>query len=262
MCKCKMEIIEQDKILRDFKSLLCDGVKSELTYIHDYKNKIHKKISCSWKVYSLQNYIYFGLGKYEHKLCIVKVYSHSKIRIERVSDYKHDPDICLDFRLKSKVVYFKHVDVFWDSKVLESVRASTPWFKDAHVNVMADSFLDKIQRFPELKLYEFLFNQDFFYGLKSYLISESLYRAKLKFNKKIGDLSRDILLNLYTSICTILEKSYALDGIGTSLNGDKGEFSRNFQVFEKMQDKNGNKVFKYFYKEYRIFYVNSRNQIK
>lgn len=234
-----MEIIEQDHLFTNLKELQKTTKIYKIIENNDNQlNLINKIKSVSWKVYTLKDYIYFGLGTKENKLIIVKLNEFSEITLE-----KKIRSADLIFKLITPSMYntiiFKNVKVFYDSKILhdESLNHSLPWLKHSNINISWEQFKMETKNKEWKRVPLYLFLNKSFYGLKSYLISEIIHCSSLKYNDYLDNLSENEIKHLYDSICTIIKLARNLDGISKGFDGEHGEFLKRCKVF-KQTDKN------------------------
>lgn len=117
------------------------------------------------------------------------------------------------------------------------------WLNDS---ISLDEFSTILTSHPRTNINNFLMNQKYVSGIGNYIKAEMLYRARISPHRKVSSLSEDDIRNLYTSMISVMEKSYQKRGMSqenyVDLDGEKGDYASLLQVYRREYDPKGNKV--------------------
>ncbi len=117
------------------------------------------------------------------------------------------------------------------------------------------TWLDKARhkRIENKQICDFLMDQKYFSGIGNYLKAEVLYKAKIRPDRILGDLTDDDLKRILMHSMTIIRLSYSYGGLTIKSywdpDGNKGRYPR--EVYEKETDLLGNPVIKSKFKDGR-----------
>lgn len=107
-------------------------------------------------------------------------------------------------------------------------------------------FSESLMKRPDWSLAEALMDQSLISGVGNYVKAESLYRAQLSPHRQIQTLSPTDLSRLRHAVQTVLQEAYLRGGASIQtyrdFDGNEGEYSQRFFVYNQDQDPNGNKV--------------------
>jgi formamidopyrimidine-DNA glycosylase len=113
-------------------------------------------------------------------------------------------------------------------------------------DVSDDTFAIRMKRCLNDTVAEVLMNQSVICGVGNYLKSESLYFAKISPHRSVASLSNEDLVKLNKVIKSVIRKSYETGGATIytfqGFNGEKGEYTRRFAVYNQASDPSGKKV--------------------
>ena len=107
-------------------------------------------------------------------------------------------------------------------------------------------FTECLMKKPDWTLTEVLMDQSIVCGVGNYVKAESLYRAQLSPNRKVESLQPVDFSRLKHSIQSVLQEAYKRGGASIQtyrdFDGNEGEYSQRFLVYNQQQDPDGNKV--------------------
>jgi formamidopyrimidine-DNA glycosylase len=93
---------------------------------------------------------------------------------------------------------------------------------------------------------EVLMNQGVFAGVGNYIKCEALYRTRISPHRLVGDLKTFEFSMLHRTLRDIMKASYRQGGASIRnyqrVDGEKGEFVFEFEVYSQRQDPHGNQV--------------------
>ena len=112
------------------------------------------------------------------------------------------------------------------------------------------------KRVAKKQVCEFLMDQQYFSGVGNYIKSEALYRAKLRPDVTLDQLSQEMLIRLLTAVKRVIVKSYEARGASLhsyfDFDGNLGGFE--VAIYGYDQDAKGNTIIKSNYKDDRTTY--------
>ncbi len=115
-------------------------------------------------------------------------------------------------------------------------------------DVSDELFIEQIRKKPNWQITKALMEQSLVAGVGNYIKSDSLWLARISPLRKVEELSDSELSNLNRSIKHIMRESFKSGGatIQTykSFNGETGDYTRRFLVYNQDQDPDGNNVVK------------------
>lgn len=118
-----------------------------------------------------------------------------------------------------------------------------------------ENFLHELNKRPNETIAESLLGQQVVSGPGTYIITESLYEARISPSRKNNKLSRDEMSRIYNAIRNISYRSYRANRDVISIyklrNDIKVENIFKFNIYNKKTDIKGNKI--------KIYSVNNRN---
>jgi formamidopyrimidine-DNA glycosylase len=127
-----------------------------------------------------------------------------------------------------------------------------------------NGFLADVKKHGKKTIAEVLMNQSMFAGCGNYLKSEILYAAKIHPNRLVASFSDDDLLKIGEHYIRIAHEAYRCGGatIATysDLYGNVGEFYKEFKVYGRKFDPDGNPVVKIKTKDGRTSHIVERVQ--
>ncbi len=107
-------------------------------------------------------------------------------------------------------------------------------------------FSEALMRKPDWTLAEAVMDQSIIAGVGNYVKAESLYRAQLSPHRTVSSLSPTDMSLLRQSIQQVLQEAYTRGGASIQtyrdFDGNEGEYSQRFLVYNQSQDPNGNAV--------------------
>ena len=107
-------------------------------------------------------------------------------------------------------------------------------------------FTDALMKKPEWSLAEALMDQSLVCGVGNYVKAESLYRAQLSPHRQVNTLQPADFSRLKQSIQVVLQEAYKRGGASIQtyrdFDGNEGEYSQRFLVYNQDRDPNGNEV--------------------
>jgi len=107
-------------------------------------------------------------------------------------------------------------------------------------------FTSQLMQRPEWTLAEAVMDQSLIAGVGNYVKAESLYRAGLSPHRQVQTLNSSDFARLKQAIQTILIDAYRRGGASIQtyrdFEGNEGEYSQKFLVYNQDEDPNGNKV--------------------
>jgi len=107
-------------------------------------------------------------------------------------------------------------------------------------------FSARLLNHPDDTIAEVLMNQSAISGVGNYLKSESLYFAKISPHRSVSSLNADEIFRLNKVIKSVIRKSYETGGATIytfqGFNGEKGQYTRRFAVYNQANDPSGKKV--------------------
>lgn len=107
-------------------------------------------------------------------------------------------------------------------------------------------FTDSLMKRPDWTLAEALMDQSLVCGVGNYVKAESLYRAQLSPHREVKSLGPADFSKLKQCIQIVLQEAYQRGGASIQtyrdFDGNEGEYSQRFLVYNQDQDPNGNKV--------------------
>lgn len=107
-------------------------------------------------------------------------------------------------------------------------------------------FTSQLMKRPEWTLAEALMDQSLISGVGNYVKAESLYRAGLSPHRQVQSLSPTDFSRLKSTIQMVLTDAYKRGGASIQtyrdFDGNEGEYSQKFLVYNQDEDPNGNKV--------------------
>lgn len=160
---------------------------------------------------------------------------HSRIRIELES---------------GGTVYFNDMRNFGTVKLISSRDQLDKKLKDLGPDMLAEDvsdtvFLRSIRRYNKT-LAEVLMDQKVVCGVGNYLKSESLYFSGLNPHRLTSTLSDEEIKNLNKVIKKVIRTSYETGGATiytfSNFDGEKGDYTKRFAVYNQTQDPLGNKI--------------------
>jgi len=107
-------------------------------------------------------------------------------------------------------------------------------------------FSEALMRKPDLTLAEAVMDQGIIAGVGNYVKAESLYRSQLSPHRTVSSLSPTDMSRLRQSIQQVLQEAYTRGGASIQtyrdFEGNEGEYSQRFLVYNQERDPNGNEV--------------------
>ncbi len=107
-------------------------------------------------------------------------------------------------------------------------------------------FTECLSRKPKWTLAEVLMDQSIVCGVGNYVKAESLYRAQLSPHRVVSSLSASDFSRLKHSTQTVLQEAYKRGGASIQtyrdFDGNEGEYSQRFLVYNQAKDPDGNDV--------------------
>ncbi|CAK7995062.1 Formamidopyrimidine-DNA glycosylase [uncultured virus] len=164
---------------------------------------------------------------------------------------------------RSKQCYFcdsRHFGEF-------SIHLTPESLQDRLVNVGPDLLFDevtsamwlKVVRSPRIKDYQicdFLLKQEYFSGVGNYIRAEALYRAKVRPDARLFELSDQIHQSILRAVTDVLKESYAAQGASLhtfhNFDGTKGAFQ--VVVYNHKVDPSGHPVLASIFEDGRNIY--------
>ena len=212
-------------------------------FLKDLSSKI-KKINCKGKfIYIiLENdwTIWITLGMIGH--FVFKKYKHSHYTFE-TSKGKFYLDDVRNFG----TINFNKLN---DKKCNLNERLNKLGLDPLQEQITFDTFLEKYNKFTKRSknklIAALLLDQKFIAGIGNYLRSDILYTANINPQKKLSELSKQKLEDLYNAILKIMKESYkkqSKDSIHTY----------NFKIYQRDYTRKGEKVYSYKVKDRTIF---------
>lgn len=115
-------------------------------------------------------------------------------------------------------------------------------------DISNDVFISLIQAVPEKTIVQAIMNQKIIAGVGNYVKAESLWLARLSPHRIVSTLSDDELSMLNNSIKSVLRESFQAGATATksyqTFNGKRIKNTRQFSVFNRSKDPDGNEVVK------------------
>jgi formamidopyrimidine-DNA glycosylase len=112
-------------------------------------------------------------------------------------------------------------------------------------DVSVDLFEKRLKR-SNKTIVETLMDQSIVSGVGNYLKSECLYFSKISPHRNTQDLSKDDIKTLNTVIKSVIRKSYETGGATiytfSGFDGQNGDYSRRFAVYNQCKDPEGREV--------------------
>jgi len=109
-------------------------------------------------------------------------------------------------------------------------------------------FTECLMKRPDWTLAEAVMDQSLISGVGNYVKAESLYRAQLSPHRQVQSLSPTDMSRLKQSIQLVLNEAYNRGGASIQtyrdFEGNEGEYSQRFLVYNQDKDPNGNSVVK------------------
>ena len=113
-------------------------------------------------------------------------------------------------------------------------------------NVSDSKFTECLMKKPEWTLSEALMDQSVVCGVGNYVKAESLYQSRLSPHRQVNTLSAGDFTRLNQSIKLVLQEAYTRGGASIQtyrdFDGNEGEYSQRFLVYNQQQDPDGNEV--------------------
>ncbi len=115
-------------------------------------------------------------------------------------------------------------------------------------DVSGELFIQRLRKKNNHNICKALMDQSIIAGVGNYLKADSLWLSGLSPHRTVGDISDDELLKLNHSIKQVIRESYKSGGatIQTyqNINGEIGQYSSRFLVYNRKEDPDGNIVTK------------------
>ena len=113
-------------------------------------------------------------------------------------------------------------------------------------NVSDSKFTECLMKKPEWTLSEALMDQSVVCGVGNYVKAESLYQSRLSPHRQVNTLSAGDFTRLNQSIKLVLQEASTRGGASIQtyrdFDGNEGEYSQRFLVYNQQQDPDGNEV--------------------
>lgn len=147
-------------------------------------------------------------------------------------------------------VYFNDIRNFGTVKLVESRSLLDKKLNELGPDMLSgdvsdDVFIRSIRRYNK-SLAEVLMDQKIICGVGNYLKAECLYFSRLSPHRLTSTLSDDDLKNLNSVIKKVIKTSYETGGATiytfSSYDGDKGDYTKRFAVYNQSQDPLGHEV--------------------
>jgi DNA-formamidopyrimidine glycosylase len=148
-------------------------------------------------------------------------------------------------------VYFNDQRNFGTLKMVPGRQELVKKLKSLGPDMLSESvsdarFTEALMKRPDWSLSEALMDQSLVSGVGNYVKAESLYRAQLSPYRTVSSLSATDFSRLRHSIQHVLQDAYTRGGASIQtyrdFDGNEGEYSQRFLVYNQDQDPNGNKV--------------------
>jgi DNA-formamidopyrimidine glycosylase len=115
-------------------------------------------------------------------------------------------------------------------------------------NVEVNVFIERVRKKNSKTVVEALMDQKVVSGVGNYLKSEALYHSGISPHKKVSELTELDLTFLCNSVKETMRSSYKFGGSTfhtfSGYNGEVGEYTRRFAVYNQKTDPNGETVLK------------------
>ena len=214
-------------------------------YFKEFKNNLPLSITdikCKGKLiyFILENnwYILNTLGM-SGRWTTEKI-KHSHIEIKYITDNQE------------KIIWYCDPRRFGTFKLLMGEKELTKKLKSLGPDILNDTtittqqFIDIMRKHNSKNITKVLMNQSIICGCGNYLKSETLYRCKLSPHHNVIDLTDIQLENIFNTLKDLIQLSYQSQGASLStyydIEGQKGGFTFEFQVYGKKQDILGNTI--------------------
>jgi len=116
-------------------------------------------------------------------------------------------------------------------------------------DVEDSTFISALRKKNKHNICKVLMDQSVIAGVGNYVKAESLWLAKINPANAVSELNDEKLVSLNTSIKNVLRASYQSGGATIksyqNFNGEIGDYSSKFLVYNQKTDPHGNKVIKY-----------------
>lgn len=266
-----MEIIEYVHIFQQIKSLL----QSKPIKIVCSSHYRHSKLKwCCLKVLLKHNVIYIIYSRMKNIVQSIIELNPKSVIIKQKSKFNFNIQIpfqennqnCVKILTDNNILLFNNVkhNIVQNYELKKNQISyklnnnnNKQWFdfikNTPRITITYSDFFSELNKHLKNNktIAEFLLDQHIFFGLGDYLISESLHKCNIKPHTILDQLSTNDIKNIYQSIINTLKHSYNLDGTGYDINGEIGEFSSCFQVYQKENAK----IYKYC--DHNIYYYDA-----
>jgi len=147
-------------------------------------------------------------------------------------------------------IYFNDMRNFGTLKLIDKKDSLAAKLKTLGPDMLAEDvsdavFIRSIKK-KNRTLAEALMDQAIISGVGNYLKSECLYFSRLSPHREINALSEDELKTLNSVIKNVIRKSYETGGATiytfSGLDGQKGDYSRRFAVYNQLKDPEGREI--------------------
>jgi formamidopyrimidine-DNA glycosylase len=155
------------------------------------------------------------------------------------------------FTLSNGDVYYDDMRNFGTLKFANNRHALLNKLKTLGPDMLAEDideieFIDIMRKHNKKNITKVMMNQSVIAGVGNYVKAESLYIARISPMRNIADISDDELRRLCQSIKLVLRESYKSGGATiqtyANFNGEIGEYSQRFCVYNQKTDPDGNLV--------------------
>jgi len=151
-------------------------------------------------------------------------------------------------------VYFNDTGNFGTIKLVKGKSNLINKLKSLGPDMLSDdvedsTFLDALRKKNKHNICKVLMDQKVISGVGNYVKAEALWLARINPGSNVEDLTDEKLLDLSEAIKNVLKTSYESGGATIksykNFDGEIGDFSSRFLVYNQKTDPHGNKVIKY-----------------
>ncbi len=192
-------------------------------------------------------------GKFIYWISKNEIFLHSSLGMTGSWSDKPTSHARVRFDFDGVSVYFNDQRNFGTLKFVPGKKALIEKLKTLGPDMLAeditdDVFIDRLKLKPDKTIAEAIMDQKVIAGVGNYVKAESLWFARLSPHRKVSSLLPQEMSMLNGSIKSVLRESFQRGGatIQTyqTFDGKKGEYTRQFSVYNRKEDPDGNPVVK------------------
>lgn len=159
----------------------------------------------------------------------------------------------IKFVLSSGPIFFDDIRNFGTIKFVNNRHALIEKLRSLGPDMLVEDldefdFISIMKKHKNKNVTKVIMDQSIISGVGNYIKAEALYLARISPHRNVGDLSDDEIRRLCQTIKSVIRESYASGGATISsyanFNGDIGEYSQKFCVYNQKTDPDGNEVIK------------------